>query len=144
MMPNGLMDPFPRALRFSRRTLICGALMVASFGQQLLVAGPARWFEFACFERRGHRTAWLTRMRAVVKPALAGERGDAGKHMVDRVLPRPKGQFTQARCVDQRATLRQFDEHAAWRRVAAARNGLPHRLGNLARPAKQSRGDRRL
>src|SRR5260370_39696441 len=107
MMPNGLMDPFPRALRFSRRTLICGALMVASFGQQLLVAGPARWFEFACFERRGHRTAWLTRMRAVVKPALAGERRDSGKHIGDRGLPRAKGPVTQARCVEPRATSRQ-------------------------------------
>src|SRR5271170_7597604 len=44
MMPNGLMDHFPLALRFSSRTLIHGALMVAGFGQQLLVADPARRF----------------------------------------------------------------------------------------------------
>ena len=49
MMPNGLMDHFPLALRFSSRTLIHGVLMVAGFGQQLLVAGPARRFEFAGF-----------------------------------------------------------------------------------------------
>src|ERR1700686_3844562 len=77
MMPNGLMDHFPLALRFSSRTLIHGALMVAGFGQQLLVAGPARRFEFAGFERRGHRTARLARVRAVVKLALAREGSDA-------------------------------------------------------------------
>ena len=103
MMPNGLMDHFPLALRFSSRTLIYGALMVAGFGQQLLVAGPARRFEFAGFERLGHRTARLACVRAVVKPALARERGDAGKHFVDRVWPRPEGQLPQARRVDERA-----------------------------------------
>src|SRR5262245_12126307 len=100
MMPNGLMDHFPLALRFSSRTLIHGAVMVAGFGQQVLVAGPARWFKFAGFERLGHRTARLARVRAVVKPALARERGDTGKHIVDLVLSRPKRQFTEARCVD--------------------------------------------
>src|SRR5215475_14436390 len=100
MMPNGLMEHFPLALRFSSRTMIHGALMVAGFGQQLLVAGPARRFEFAGFERRGYPTGRLARVRAVVKPALARERGDAGKHIVNRVLSSPKGQFTEARCVD--------------------------------------------
>src|SRR6266851_3475642 len=76
MMPNGLVDHFPLALRFSSHTLIHGALMVAGFGQQLLVAGPARRFEFAGFERRGHRTVRLARVRAVVETALARERGD--------------------------------------------------------------------
>src|SRR5215471_6232955 len=74
MMPNGLMDHFPLALRFSSRTLVHGALMVAGFGQQLLVAGPARRFEFAGFERRGHGTARLARVCAVMEPALARER----------------------------------------------------------------------
>src|SRR5262249_52636789 len=46
VMPNGLMDHFPLALRFSSRTLIHQALMVAGLGQQLLIAGPARRFEF--------------------------------------------------------------------------------------------------
>ena len=68
--------------------------MVACFGEQLPVAGPARRFEFAGVERRGHRTVRLARVRAVVKPALARERGDDGEHIVDRVLFRPKGQFT--------------------------------------------------
>src|SRR5215469_1730892 len=144
MMPSGLMDHFPLALRFSSRTLIHGALMVAGFGHQLLVAGPARRFEFAGFERRGHRTVWLARVRAVVKPALARERSDAGKHIVDRVLPRPKGQFTEARCVDQRAAVRQFDEHAASRSVAAARIGLPHGLSGLPRFPQQGFGNRDL
>src|SRR5437879_217828 len=54
VMPNGFMDHFPFALRFRGRTLIHRTVMVAGFGQQLLVAGPARRFEFAGFERRGH------------------------------------------------------------------------------------------
>src|SRR5579871_5074428 len=100
MMPKGLMDRFPFALRFSSRALIHGPLMIAGLGQQLLVAQPARRLEFAGFERRGHRTARLARMRAVAKTALARERGDTGKHIVDRVLSRPKRQFAQSRCVD--------------------------------------------
>src|SRR5215469_1290503 len=105
MMPNGLMDHFPLALRFSSGTLIHGALMVAGFGQQLLVAGPSRRFECAGFERRGYRTARLPSVRAVVETALARQRSDADKHIVDRVLSRPESQFAQARCVDQRATI---------------------------------------
>jgi hypothetical protein len=70
--------------------------MVAGFGQQLLVAGPPRRFEFAGFERGGQCRARLARVRAVAKPALARERGDVGKHFVDRVPSRPEGQFTQA------------------------------------------------
>jgi len=108
VMPNGLMDHFPLALRFSSCTLIDGALMVAGFGQQLLVAGPARRFEFAGFERRRYRTSRLARVRAIVETALSRERGDTRKHIVDGVLSRPKSQFAQARCVDQRTTIRQF------------------------------------
>ena len=47
MMPHGLMDDFPLALRLGSRTLIRLALMVAGFGQQFPVAGPARRFDFA-------------------------------------------------------------------------------------------------
>lgn len=54
-----------------------------------------------------------------MKPALARERGDAGKHIIDRVLSCPKGQFTEARYVDQCATLPQFDERVTFARGPA-------------------------
>jgi hypothetical protein len=50
---------------------------------------PARRFEFAGLERRGHDTARLATVRAIVKPALTRKRGDVIKHVVDRVLSRP-------------------------------------------------------
>src|SRR5215471_20942361 len=132
MMPHCLMDDFPPAFRLSSRPLICFALMVPGFSQQLLIAGPERWFEFAGLKRDGYRAARLARVRAVVKSALARERGNTGEHLVDRVLSRPESQFTQARRVDQNAAARKLDEHAACCRMPTARVGLPNGLGGLA------------
>jgi len=113
-------DGFPLAFVFGGGALVDGAFVVAGFGEQFAVAGPAGGLEFACGQGVRDGAGWFAVVGTVVETALAGEGGDGVEDLFHRVFAGPEGEFAEAGSVDEGAAAGEVEEHAAGGGVAAS------------------------
>ena len=95
--------------------------LMRGFALQLAIAVPAPRIEAAFVDGRPHGAAGLQLMGAVPEAAASRQRLDVGEHRRDAGLRLPQAELAHARRVEDEPALRQEDQFAMRRGVAAAR-----------------------
>src|SRR5207253_1822317 len=101
-------------------------LMPAGLGGQLAVALPTLGADGALPYRGLHGAALLHGVRAIAETALSGKCRDLLERAIHTILAGPELQFAQPGRVDECAALRERQQLAARRGVAAAAVGWAH------------------
>src|SRR5581483_6280177 len=107
------------AAAFHARLPVVLVLLEAELALELAVALPACPIETAVRQRGAHRTAGLADVAAIVEAALREQGFEIGEGGGDASTCLPKPELAHARCVEDQRAVRQEDQLAMRRGVAA-------------------------